>query len=196
MANDLIPDPSVLDYLPGDPFTEAEVDAAVAALRKAVGWHIAPTRDEMVVLDVNWPARFLSLPTRKLNSVTEVRNADTGEVVTSDRYRVSRKLAAIRQPGHGYDYPYRGWRGCASLWPQGYEAVEVDMNHGYEECPLDLYAVIGEAVNLARRDQSANQLTSGPFNVSFKDGISSSPNPLGTAATLRAYSLPALPVVS
>ena len=62
MANDLVTLDD-LSGLPGAPFTETEVEIAVASLRSALGWHVAPVRVETVSLDVNWPARWLSLPT-------------------------------------------------------------------------------------------------------------------------------------
>ena len=50
MPNDLL-GPNELSGFPGAPFTDQVVDSAVAALRAAAGWHIAPSRTETVAVD-------------------------------------------------------------------------------------------------------------------------------------------------
>lgn len=171
MTNDLAA-PADLTHLPGAPFTDAEVDAAVASVREAAGWHIAPVRAETATLDVTCYDRWLRLPTRQLVSVTAVRNADTAEVVDPASYRVSRKLAQVKRDRY---------------WPSGYEAIEVDMTHGYAETPADLFPVIAEAANLARRDQSIRSVQIDDFQQQFFAGGSAAAT--GTSQTLARYSL-------
>lgn len=173
MSNDLVPDLSDMDHLPGAPFTDTQLDGAVAAVRLAAGWHIAPQRTETIALDVNWPTRWLALPTRKLVSVTEVRDADTGEVVDPVHYRVSHDLATLR---------------LRYSWPVGYEAVEVDLVHGYDECPPELLPVIAGAVTQQGRDQTIRQVQIDDFQQSFVTNTASG-GPLSNAAILDAYSL-------
>src|SRR5690606_10260708 len=110
MANDMLT-PADLAHLVGAPLTDAEVDAAVGALRTALGWHVAPVRTETVLLDVTWAEDTLRLPTRKLEAVDAVRDVERGVAVDPARYRVSHTRARVRRRG-GY-------------WPHGFEAVSV-----------------------------------------------------------------------
>ncbi|MQB01867.1 MAG: hypothetical protein GEU78_16570 [Actinobacteria bacterium] len=172
MANDLVADPAVLDGFPGGPFTQAEVDAAVADVRSAAGWHIAPERAETITLDVTWGERWLRLPTLRLVSVEEIRRTDTAEIIDATVYEVSRALAQVRRRG---------------FWPSGYEAVEVDMTHGYTETPPELLAVVAEAAHLGRKDQTIRQLSLGDYSESVSGG--SAQDELTTSAVLARYSL-------
>lgn len=133
MSNDLV-SVAVLAYLPGAPFTNGEVDAAVAALRSALDWHVAPERTETVSFDVAYQQYRLVLPTRKLVSVDEVRIG--ADVVDPANYQVSTNLAQIVKSS-GY-------------WPSGYGAVEVDITHGYTAVPPDLLPVIAETATSQR----------------------------------------------
>jgi hypothetical protein len=103
-------------------------------------------------LDVERCESWLRLPTRKLTSVDEVRDADAGEVVDEDSYRVSLNLAQVKRTGCYY-------------WPCGYGAVEVDMTHGYEVCPADVLAAVALACNLARRDPTVKAVSIDDFSV-------------------------------
>ena len=152
MSNDLA-SPTDLAGFPGAPFTEAQVDAAVQAVRNAARWHIAPVRTETVVLDVVCDETRLRLPTRNLVSVAAIRNADTGEVIATDTYRVSHALAQVKR---------------RTGWPEGFEAVEVDMTHGYAATPADVLSVIATAVSLARRDPTVQQVRLDDFSTSYR----------------------------
>src|SRR5687768_6144896 len=115
MANEMGLQPADLEHLPGAPFSQDEVDAAVDSVRLAAGWHIAPQRSDTIVLDVTHCDSWLRLPTLALASVDAVRDTDTDTVIAADRYRVSRSLAQVRKRS-GY-------------WPAGYGRVEVDITH-------------------------------------------------------------------
>lgn len=169
MVNDLVT-PDDLAYLPGAPFSDDEVNAAVAAVRTAAGWHIAPQRTETVTLDVARYDRWLRLPTRKLLAVTQVRNADTGEVLDPASYRVSLDRAQIKR---------RTW------WPDGYEAVEVDMSHGHTVCPPDVLAVIAQACMLSRRDPTVTSVSIDDFSTRYASG----PVAAALTASLGDYAL-------
>lgn len=182
MANDMI-EPEDLAHLPGAPFSDAEVDAAVAAVRLAAGWHIAPVREETVTLDVAPRDSWLRLPTLALRSVSGVRDADDNSVIAVDRYRVSAQLGQVRKRS-GY-------------WPHGYGRIEVDITHGFDEAPAELLAVIAEAASTARRDQSVTQETMGPFSVSLgSGGAGHLGNPIGTGAILEKYRLRFMPGIA
>lgn len=156
MTNDLVA-PAELSYLPGSPFTDDEVDAAVEALRTAMRWHIAPVREETVTLDVDDCAPILQLPTRQLVSVDEVRDADTANVVAASEYRVSKPLAQAKR-NFGY-------------WESGYARIQVDLTHGYESCPLDLLPVIAETAVSQRLTAVRAPVMDQP--ISIGDGVSS-----------------------
>jgi hypothetical protein len=177
MANDLV-DASALSYLPGAPFTEGEVDAAVAAVRAAFEWHIAPENQDTVVFDIGHCQTRLVLPTRHLVTVDEIRVA--GDVVTG--YEVSTRLGQVIKKS-GY-------------WKQGLGTVEVDFTHGYETIPLDLLPVVAAtatsqrllAVRAPVRDNNPADVGEGVGG----DVVSASPALLGCDAVER-YSLRWLP---
>lgn len=179
MTNELSILPTHLAHLPGAPFTQPEIDAAVADVQGAAGWHIVPEKDETVLLDVVCGERRLRLPTRKLVSVDEVRNADTDVVIADTTYRVSLGFAQVK---HRTGY-----------WPDGFQAVEVDITHGYETTPLDLLAVVAEAAGLARRGQSIRSVQIDDFQQSFGETAAAG-GLLGAAETLRRYSLTGQPL--
>lgn len=141
-----------LDYLPGAPFEDGEVDSAVETLRNVVRWHIAPQRSETVTLDVSIMQRRLFLMTTHLVSVDEIRAR--GEVVDPGDYSVSPHLCRVIRNGSGY-------------WPSGYAAVEVDMTHGYETVPRDLLSVIAAIAATSRRDQSVREAVAGPWTMAL-----------------------------
>lgn len=112
---------------PGAPFSEDRVEAAGEALRTEAGWHIAPEVTETLIVDCEG-GHFLFLPTMNLSQVTEIRDmtGDTPKVLTG--WRKSRKGVIYRAGG----------------WPCGFEAVEVDVVHGYSECPKELLPVVAD----------------------------------------------------
>lgn len=171
MSNDLL-SPDLLADLPGAPFSQSEVDIAAANVRGSALWHIAPQKTETVTLDVVCGERRLRLPTRKLVSVTAVRNADTAAVFDPTTYRISEALALVVKK-NGY-------------WPSGLAAVEVDIGHGYAECPPDLIAVVAEAARLVRREQGIRSVQIDDFQQQFG---SSGTGALGADETLLRYSL-------
>lgn len=175
-TNDLVPSASMLDGLPGAPFTGPEVDAAVAGVRGAALWHIAPLKTETVTLDVIYAERRLRLPTRKLIAVTAVRDADDATVIDPGTYRVSHTRAqVVKRTGY---------------WPAGDERVEVDIQHGYDSVPLDLLAVVAEAANLARREQAIRSVQIDDFQQQFGSVVAGA---LGNDETLNRYSLRGAP---
>jgi len=176
MSNDLV-DAGDLAHLPGAPFSEWEVDAAVASVRAAAGWHIAPSQEDTVTLDVQCYESLLRLPTRALTTVTEIRDTDAADVIAATGYRVSTALGqVIRKSGY---------------WPAGYGRIEVDMTHGFASVPLDLLAVIAEAATIHRREGSMVTQSAGPFQVTYGDvGYSiGGVNPLSKDSVLARYSL-------
>lgn len=179
MTNDLGLYPESMAHLPGAPFTQEQVDAALAALRTAAGWHIAPTRTETIEVDVRPGWAHIQLPTVHLVSVNEVRDADTAEVIPATEYRVSRKLCTIKRDRGQF----------LGAWTSGYQTMAVDFTHGHAEFPPELLQVLADAANLAARDQTVRQMSVDDFSQSFGPSSSMTSNPLGNSAILSAYSL-------
>ncbi|MGV7681589.1 hypothetical protein PJH60_23325 [Mycobacterium kansasii] len=176
MANEMGLVPADLAGHPGAPFTQDEVDAAVVAVRNAARWHISPEVSSVVTLDVECREPVLRLPTKHLVSVTEVRDVDLDEVISADLYRVSRSEGWVRAK-YGY-------------WPYGYERMRVTFVHGYDNVPTDLLPVLAESAKLGRRDQTATELTAGPYNVDYEvDRAVALANPLSTASVLARYTM-------
>lgn len=141
-----------LSFLPGAPFEDSEVDAAVETLRNAVRWHIAPQRSGTVELDISIMQRRLFLPTTCLISIDEIRA--NGEVVSPDDYQVSKTFSRVARTGCAY-------------WPPGYGSVEVDMTHGYDTVPKDLLNAIAAIAATNRRDQTVREAVAGPFTMAL-----------------------------
>lgn len=128
--------------------SEAELEAAAAALRGECRWHIAPEVTETVVVDSKGGALLL-LPTLLLASVTQVRDltGDTPAVLTG--WRLSRDGFLVRPAG----------------WPLGVSAVEVTMTHGHPACPADLLPVLARRATDSA-SAAASQLRLGSLSVS------------------------------
>lgn len=173
MANDLA-SPADLADLPGAPFTDAQVDAAVAALRAHAGWHIAPPRTETLTLDVIGGSRVV-LPSLRVTAVAEVRNTyeDTPVEITDFRWSEAGVLS----------------RRYCSL-PCGFRALEVDITHGYDECPPELLPSIAACAATASLSPAVASRGIGPFSESYRpvDGSVFA----GDAAVAR-YTLPPRP---
>ena len=148
MANSLV-SPNELHGLPGEPFSDAVVDSAVASLRRVAGWHIAPSVIETVKVDSPGGSRLI-LDTLHLTAVSEVRNVldDVPHVIT------------VRWSKAGI---------LAGEFPCGFQSVEVDMTHGYAECPPDLLPLIASACQRIRLDSTVASQGAGPFSVTFRD---------------------------
>lgn len=119
-----------LTGFPGAPFPAAVVSAAGAAVQDLAGWHIAPEVTETIEVET-YGAVIALLPSLRVVDVTEVRDVVTGEVV--EGWRVSKSTGVLRRTS-----------GC---WP---DVVEVDLTHGYAECPPALLWVVAERAQRGR----------------------------------------------
>lgn len=152
-----MPDATDLAYLPGAPFSDDEIDAAIATVQAAAGWHIAPVESQTVALNVGCWEPMLRLPTLRLVSVEEIRDADTDTIIDPTTYRVL-TTAVLKLNGY---------------WPSGYERIEVDFTHGFDDWPVDLFATIAEAAFTNRRGgQTVRTQVAGPFRVDYADTAS------------------------
>lgn len=114
----------------GGPFTEKAVQAAGDQVRRLAGWHIAPEIEDILVLD-SPGGDVLWLPTRHVVAVTAVRDVSGDE---------PRELL-------GWRWSQSGMLSLSSGFPRGFRVVEVELTHGYDECPSDLLPVIADRTN-------------------------------------------------
>lgn len=161
MANTLVDPADLADY-PGAPFTQAVVDSAVAALRGDCGWHIAPVLTETVTVDGS-DTRLLFVPTLKLVSVSAVRDV-TGAAPIA--------LTGWRKSG-------AGMLSRAAGWPCGFDAVEVDLVHGYAETPAELLPAVAYYCQAQRNDETVSAETLLSWSKTFRSSSKTSPSLVG-----------------
>lgn len=151
MSNTLAAPGDLTDF-PGAPFVDALVDAAVASLRREVGWHIAPSVDETLTVDASG-GHWLMLPTMHLTAVAEVRNVSgDGDPVVITGWRFKRSGMLYRAGG----------------WPHGVGAIEVDVTHGEAETPPELLPVIAERCQVAKRRVDLNSRSLGDLSENYR----------------------------
>lgn len=116
--------PEDLTGLPGAPFDAEVVTQAGEAIRNACGWHIAPELTETLTVDSAGGTR-LYLKTKLLTNVTAVRDVTNGGSTILTGWTFNRLGRLTRRSG----------------WPCDGHTLEVDVVHGYEECPVELLGV-------------------------------------------------------
>lgn len=138
--------PSDLEGFEGAPFDARRVSAACADVRGEARWHIAPQVTETLTLSC-YGGQFLTLPTRRLVSVTAVRDVTSGSTVLTGWQVIGPDL-------------YMSSVG----FPVG--TVEVDLTHGYAKTPDDLLPVIadrargGRTSNVRQRSEAIGGVSS------------------------------------
>lgn len=151
MGNDLT-SPAALANLPGAPFTDVAVDSAVAQIRNEAGWHIAPQKTETLTLDGPGTSTLV-LPSRLVDSVTEVRDVtDPAAPTVITGWRLGKTILYLD--------------GC---WPCGDAVLEVDLVHGYAECPADLLPLVAAVARAEAVNASVAREKAGAFEVEYAD---------------------------
>lgn len=132
--------------VPADhPGLPAAIDAAVDAVRTYCDWHI-------------WPAR----------TVTMRLDGEGGKVLTLPTLHVT-QLDDIREQGHLIDPETYEWsasgdvRRLAGSWTQRWRGLEVDLTHGYAQCPPALLALLADTVSDALSNPVGAPSAIGPF---------------------------------
>jgi hypothetical protein len=154
MTNTLVAPTDLADF-PGAPFSDALVDSAAGSVRGEAGWHIAPVVTETLRV-FSEGGKALLIPSLKY-TISEIRDVsgDTPETLT-------------------------GWtdRGFGILlrtsWPSDH-MLEVDVVHGYEACPPELWPVIARYVQAAQTKSTVSQTSLGDFSESYRTGSVSDP---------------------
>lgn len=132
-----------LDKYPGAPFTDAQVKSASTSVRAEAQWHIAPEISETVTLDSHG-STLLLLPTMRLSKVDQINDLDDPDSPQElDGYRIARNGRLYRKPA----------------WPVGFQRIEVEMTHGYDECPPELLPVIAARCEQAKVSAAVRQET-------------------------------------
>lgn len=158
--------PTQLADFPGAPFTATIIGSAQARLERVLGWHVSPSKTETIkATGARGDDRDrLILPSRRITSVTEVRDSG-GTIVPT--WSLTGETEAILT-------------GC--YWNPG-EIYEVDVVHGYETLPADLLPELAGMCSSILRDPTVASESAGPFSVTLRNQL------LAGSSTLRAYSI-------
>jgi hypothetical protein len=181
MATSLPPlaDASDLAAFPGAPFDDALVISACAAVRAEAGWHIAPSVSETLTVD-SPGGPLLTLPTLALTEVSAVRDVtDPDDTETLGDWRVSAAGMLARTNGQP--------------WPAGFGVLEVDVTHGYDQCPAELLPVIAEHCQASTISSTVQQEASGSESVTYFGAGASGSVALRGDARVRRYRVGARP---
>jgi hypothetical protein len=104
---------------------------------------------ETVTLDSNGGSRLV-LNTLQLTAITGVR----------DVINVPSSTIEVRWSKVGV---------LSGYFPSGFRSVEVDMTHGYTQCPPELLPLIANACQRILLDPTVASQGAGPFTVTFRD---------------------------
>lgn len=167
--------PEDLADFPGAPFAESLVTVVGATVRREVGWHISPAVTETVVVE-SAGGRYLLLPTLNLTAVTEVRDVTDEDVapVVLTGYR-THETARFRA----------GVLDRPAGWPTD-GVVEVDIVHGFDQCPPDLLSAVAEWVQaVSKRTGGLGSRTLGDLSESYRSSLTAE-----SRAAVEAYKIP------
>lgn len=122
---------------------------AEALVRSYCGWHIAPSREETVVLH-SWGGSFVALPSLYVTEVASVVEEGTELALDVDYAWLTPSSSLARYP----------WR-----WDSD---VTVTFTHGYSAVPAEVTAIV-QAIAQRAVDNPSSVLReqSGPFAVTY-----------------------------
>ena len=138
---------SDLSDMGGSTVTEDRAAAAGGAIRRRAGWHIAPEVRQVLILDHDG-GPVLRLPSLLVVEVHAVRDLTGSSPRELTGWRWS---AAGMIEGRGL--------------PRGFRSVEVDLTHGYAECPEDLLKEAADGL-----ERRVVQESLGSRSVSYESG--------------------------
>lgn len=141
---------SDLAWFPGAPHSQGLVDAAVSELRSRLGWHVAPVVTETLTLDHDGGPDLI-LPTRKIVTISQIRDVSGTTPTTLTGYRASKETGIVT--------------GCS--WPRGLAVLEVDLIHGYEKAPEDLLAAVAAMTAYLKSDTRVSSVQIDDFQASY-----------------------------
>lgn len=133
----------------GDPETERQLDAALAAARRYCGWHVTPVLTDQVITLDGTGITYLVLPTLALGAVSGV-NEDGTEIDVAD-LQVSPRGLIRKKSGQP--------------WTSSLGSVTVTATHGYASAP-DFEAAILGAIARGAFAADGGARVIGPFQYS------------------------------
>lgn len=148
---------------------DARLEQAEAQVRSYCGWHIAPSRTEMVTLYPGFPVADLLLPSLYVTDVVSVTEA--GVEVDPTMYLWKQNGIICRLYG----------------WPWGTQGVTVEFTHGYADVPADVTAAV-QAVAALGSQGLLRSRTAGPFSETYASELGGF-----DASRLDHYRIPARP---
>lgn len=161
---------------PGAPFPDAVVDAAASAVRREVGWHIAPSITGDTARVVARGRLFLrTLHLTGVTGIVDVTDPSSPETEDLDDWDWTSSGVLYRRRS-----PTREGR-----------VFEVTYTHGYESCPADLLPALAYRCQRAKIDSSTGSVRLGSLSLN----PSSVPNTSVAEAAqpdaiVRAYRIP------
>lgn len=105
---------------------------ASEAIRRYVGWNVAPAEDQTVTLDGG--GSVLYLPSLQVNSISSI--TVDGTLYEPTDYEWSRVTGNVR-------------RKYGPIWPDIWGGVVVTFNSGYTDVPKDLKAIVLQVASIA-----------------------------------------------
>ena len=118
--------------------TQRLLDAALAAARSEVGWHVSPVKkgDVMVLDGPGWCQHKLRLPTMNIVKLNKITENDVELDLTN--IKVSKQVPWLLVRHHGY-------------WTHREAAIEIDVDHGFpeEQCADWRQAVLAMVSDMA-----------------------------------------------
>lgn len=137
---------------PGAPFPHGILTSVTRRIRDECGWHIAPSIQQTVTVYTK-RSGIVVLPTRLLTDVAGVRDVSwsTSVTLSVDNWRWDSSGVLRHRLG----------------WPPG-RTLEVDITHGYDQCPESLLSWAAEmARRTGRSGTDVRSETTGPFSVAY-----------------------------
>jgi hypothetical protein len=168
----------------------------MAAVRAYCGWHIAPSRDETLVLD-GPGGNVLCLPSLYVTDVTLITENGTDLADGSDpevpaQYQWS-QAGIVRRSWAGCSWS--GWSGA--WWTTELRGIAVTLTHGYDDWPIELAGIIqAVAGRITDNPTGLEQQTVGPFTEKYATSGSGGAGTAFAAAdesVLARYRLPPRP---
>lgn len=172
------------------PVAPTAADQAMAAVRAYCGWHIAPSREEMLILD-GPGGNTLCLPSLHVTDIALITEVGVDLDGTLD-YSWSEAGIVRRSWSTSINF---GWTGA--WWTTELRGLSVDLTHGYDEWPIELAGIINAgAQRITDNPAGLKQQTVGPFSEQYGDRSSAGVGSwfdAADAAVLARYRLPPRP---
>ena len=156
--------PGDLEGLPGAPFTQASIDAALAAIVAECGWHIAPVKRSRV--QVPGGSSLILLPSLHVTDVVSVKDMESGRDLSGYVW-LEKVLIYLR--------------GNAPRF------VEVEFEHGFDEFPEDLRGVVAALASIVKQGGriTAESRSEHSISIDASEAASSLQDPI-----LARYTVP------